>query len=221
MAFILNIDTSVQAASLCFTKDGLILQSAKNEDIRNHSSWLHKTIGEITTQHNIQLKKLDAVAVTIGPGSYTGLRVGLSAAKGLCFALGIPLITIGTLQVMAKTLSGGNKKLLCPLIDARRMEVFTAVYNQSMEPVVEPRAMIIDKESFSDLLADNTILFGGNGQEKLRSVITSANAFFSDKELSATDMIAIAEDYFNGQKFADLAYIEPLYLKEFYFHDTR
>ncbi len=218
MAFLLNIDTAVETASICFCRDGMLLASARNEDPKEHSSWLHKTIQDVIGDTGFKLQDLQGIAVTIGPGSYTGLRVGLSAAKGLCFALGIPLIAIGTLEMMASQLTRRYQEgIVCPMIDARRMEVFTAVYNHSLEPVLNPCAMIIDKESFSELLTLHSIVFSGNGSHKMQSIVSHPNAIFADGVFTADDMMELAEKHFNEHKWADLAYIEPMYLKEFYF----
>ena len=133
MAIILNIDTAISTASLCLSKEALTLQFALNNNQQDHASWLHLAIKKVVTEAGIGVKALEAIAVMIGPGSYTGLRVGLSAAKGLCFALDIPLICINTLEAMAHASKNEEGDLFCPVIDARRMEVYTAFFNQEME----------------------------------------------------------------------------------------
>jgi tRNA threonylcarbamoyladenosine biosynthesis protein TsaB len=217
MAFLLHIDTSMEIASICFSRDGELLELAKNGDPKNHSSWLHSAIKKLSENNSFHLEELDGISVTIGPGSYTGLRVGLSAAKGLCFALNKPLVAVGTLEMMANGIRNKFDGLICPMIDARRMEVFTAVYNQSMQPIVKPTAMIVDKESFSDLLTHHSIVFTGSGSQKLKNLILDPNAVFVDGIFTANDMITVAEKNYNEGKLADLAYTEPMYLKEFYF----
>lgn len=218
MANILNIDTAVDTASVCLSVDSACVQFAMNGNQKDHASWLHRAIERVMTDAGIQLNDLKAVAISIGPGSYTGLRVGLSAAKGLCFALHIPLITIPTLEMMASASIGKNDKadLLCPLIDARRMEVFMAVYNKDLTPVVEPGALVINPDSFNSLLVSNTILFSGNGSEKVKQMIQHPNAFFCGMTATAADMAGLSEERFGKNMFADLAYTEPLYIKEFY-----
>lgn len=216
MAIILNIDTSLENASIALAIDAENVHFNSNNQQRDHASWLHITIGTIMKQCNLRMEELEAVGVTIGPGSYTGLRVGLSAAKGLCFALKIPLITIGTLDLMAWAVRDQVSGLNCPLIDARRMEVFTAIYYQNFSKKKEPTAMIIDAQSFHEELDNNQILFSGNGIEKLKPILQHQNASYSDRKITAEDMSTISADYFVKKQFADLAYTEPFYLKEFY-----
>jgi tRNA threonylcarbamoyladenosine biosynthesis protein TsaB len=142
--------------------------------------------------------------------------VGLSAAKGLCFALNIPLIAINTLDVMAHAIKGEEADFYCPVIDARRMEVFMAVYGKNMETITNPCAMIIDGNSFDALLAVGKIIFAGNGMKKIRKIICHPNAIFSNSTTTAADMVRLSDDKFTQKKFADTAYTEPFYIKEFY-----
>ncbi len=216
MAFILNIDTAVNAASVCLAKDGNILSIAKNENQKDHSSWLHIAIKEVFEKNDLQLNSLDAIAVTEGPGSYTGLRIGMATAKGICYALQKPLITLNTLLVMANAAKNENADLLCPMIDARRMEVFTALYSKTLEPIKQPVAMTVDEKSFDEELVLNTICFFGNGSDKFQQIKNNSRAIFKDLNVDASSMIELAEGRFQQRKFADLAYAEPLYLKEFY-----
>lgn len=216
MAIILNIDTAVESASVCLARDARPIQVAVNNNPKDHACWLHTTIQKIMPDTSLTLKDLEAVAVSIGPGSYTGLRVGLSAAKGLCFALGIPLIAINTLQMMAHPLQKEETDFICPLIDARRMEVFMAVYNKKMQEVVKPCAMIIEPNSFDSLLASGKIIFSGNGSKKIKNSIDHSHAIFSSHVATAADMIDLSENAFAEKKWADLTYIEPFYIKEFY-----
>ena len=217
MALVLNIDTSVETASVCLSDHTEMLQLRVNTGRKTHVSWLHPAIQKIISDQQIKITAIEAIAVTIGPGSYTGLRVGLSAAKGLCYALGIPLITVNTLEVMAystKNEPGGS--LLCPMIDARRNEVFTAVYKKDLLEVIKPCNMIINEKSFDELLVSGKIIFSGNGALKLKSLIHHPNAIFSNKAATAADMIHLSAGYFQQNRFSDVAYTEPLYLKEFY-----
>ena len=216
MALILNIDTAVDVASLCLAKDGKALSISKNESQKDHASWLHLAIKEIFEKNNLQLISVDAIAVTGGPGSYTGLRIGMATAKGICFALNKPLISLNTLLVMANAAKDESADLLCPMIDARRMEVFTAIYIKELEIVKDPAAITLNENSFAEYLSNNSICFFGNGSYKLRAIEKSPQAFFSDIKTDASSMTSLSEKSFAEKKFADLAYAEPLYLKEFY-----
>ena len=217
MACILNIDTAITNASVCLSKDDELINIRVNDNQKDHAAWLQPAIKELLTVSGIDLKELSAVAVSIGPGSYTGLRIGLSTAKGLCYALSIPLIAIGTLDMMAE--AGAKKKdadLLCPMIDARRMEVFTAVYKKDMEKMIKPCAMIVDEGSFTDLLKNNSILFFGNGSNKLKRLIRDKKAVFDDVEINASELIKISNKRFRIEDFNSVAYTEPLYIKQFH-----
>lgn len=216
MAFILNIDTAVETASVCLAHDSRPLQFSMNHNQRDHASWMHPAIQKVMQDANMEMSQLDAVAVTIGPGSYTGLRVGLSAAKGLCFALGIPLISITTLDMMAFAVKEQPADLFCPLIDARRMEVFTAVYDKTLTQIVHPCALVLDGKNFDALLNEKKIIFSGNGSNKLKEILFHTNALFSPIVATAADMAHLSNESFLKKRFADLAYVEPLYLKEFY-----
>jgi len=216
MAIILNIDTAISTASVCLSKDAHPLQLALNNNQQDHASWLHVAMKNVIARAGLSVNDLEAIAVTIGPGSYTGLRVGLSAAKGLCFALDIPLISINTLELMAFAVKNEEADLFCPLIDARRMEVFMAVYDKNMEAVIRPCAMIIEQNSFDLLLLSGKIIFSGNGAEKIRKIVSHPNAIFKDLTTTASDMVSLSENKFFGKKFADTIYAEPFYIKEFY-----
>jgi tRNA threonylcarbamoyladenosine biosynthesis protein TsaB len=216
MAIILNIDTAVETGSVCLASGAHPVQFVMNNRQKDHVSWLHPGIRKVVTDAGLQVKDLQAVAVTIGPGSYTGLRVGLSTAKGLCFALGIPLIAVNTLEMMAYAMRDQQGDLFCPMIDARRMEVFMAVYDKNLIEIIEPAAMIPDSTSFNSLLESKQMVFSGNGSEKMKSVINHPNALFNSTVATAADMVYLSEEFYSDKKFADVAYIEPLYLKEFY-----
>ena len=216
MAILLNIDTAVETASVCLSDNTEVLRLAINEKQKDHAAWLHMAITDILKNAGLAITDLDAVAISIGPGSYTGLRIGLATAKGLCYALKIPLISINTLKMMAGAVKTENNELICPLIDARRMEVFTAIYNNSLEEVIKPFAMIVVKDSFADLLTFHKIIFCGNGSKKLQTVLSHTNAIFDGSIATAADLPHLSYPCFLEKKFADLAYIEPLYLKEFY-----
>src|SRR5206468_9976016 len=157
-----------------------------------------------------------AISISMGPGSYTGLRVGMAAAKGLCFALDIPLITINTLKLMASAAKDGAKHLLCPMIDARRMEVFTAVYDQELREVAAPSNLVLTENSFQSLLERHPIVFFGNGSPKFRQLTKNSQAFFKESRFTAANMVDLAYSSFLSGEFANLAYSEPFYGKEFY-----
>jgi len=216
MALILNIDTAVETASVCLSNDAELISLYINDSPKDHAAWLHTAIGKLIREAKLSLNDLQAVAISIGPGSYTGLRIGLSATKGLCYALNIPLITVGTLEMMAHAVNKEGAQLLCPLIDARRMEVFTAVYDNSLHEIMKPCAMIVNENSFVDLLSLHKIIFCGNGRKKLQHVLSHANAIFNSVEATATNLPYLAFKKFQDGKFSDLAYTEPLYIKEFY-----
>ena len=216
MAFILNIDTSTNNASVCLAKEDHVLTIKKNNDQKDHAAWLHPAIQEIMKEASFQLTDVDAIAVTIGPGSYTGLRVGLATAKGICIALEKPLLTLNTLLVMANAIKNEQVDLLCPMIDARRMEVFTALYTKELVTVKAPVAIIVDKNSFAKELVSNTICFSGNGTEKFKLLSNNGNARFSNSGFDVSDMVTLSDVLFLKDEFSDLAYTDPLYLKEFY-----
>lgn len=217
MAIILHIDTAVEGASVCLAKDRELCAPLLLNQKKDQPGWLHENIGSLFVTARMDMRAIDAVAVTIGPGSYTGLRVGLSAAKGLCFALNKPLIAINTLEVMAfATIPEKDNILVCPMIDARRMEVFTAVYDRSLKEIVAPCAMILNGTNFDQLLERQEIIFSGNGSTKLKNVLSHKNAHFSTVTATAADMTDLAYEYYKNKKFADLAYTEPFYVKEFY-----
>ncbi|MEO8405831.1 MAG: tRNA (adenosine(37)-N6)-threonylcarbamoyltransferase complex dimerization subunit type 1 TsaB [Chitinophagaceae bacterium] len=218
MATLLNIDTAVETASLCLANDASSIQFAINNNQRDHATWLHPAIEKMLSDANLEINDLDAVAVSIGPGSYTGLRVGLSAAKGICFALRIPLITIPTLEMMAYASINENDEadLFCPLVDARRLEVFMGIYKKDLTVVVEPEALVINTDSFNSLLATNTIQFSGNGSDKVKHMVQHRHASFCGTAATADHMKDLSDKRFREKDFADLAYTEPLYIKEFY-----
>ncbi len=191
-----------------------------------HAEKLTVLIDALMKKTAVEFSQLDAVSVSYGPGSYTGLRIGMSAAKGFCYALNIPLITISTLQAMAagalhlrdvENLFLQPGVLLCPMIDARRMEVYSAFYNKELKEVRSASADIIDETSYSDFLKQNKLLFFGNGAAKCKPVLApKANTYFFDEyQTSATNMVLLAHAAFKEKKIANLAYSEPFYLKDF------
>ena len=216
MSLLLHIDTAVQTASVCLSDGEAILATAVNPSEKESASWLHPAIQNLLQQANRSATDLKAVAVSAGPGSYTGLRVGMSAAKGLCYALSLPLISINTLQMMAAALKNPATDLLCPMIDARRMEVFTALYTPSLEEAMPATNLILEETSFQDRLAENTISFFGNGSQKAADIIKHSHALFVPVTATAEDMVSLAIRKFAASQFADLAYSEPYYGKAFH-----
>lgn len=216
MVRILHIDTAIEAASVCLSEDGKVLASAVNPSQKDSASWLHVAIQQLLKENDLSPKQLDAVAVSAGPGSYTGLRVGMSAAKGLCFALDKPLIAVSTLKMMAVAALEEPSALLCPLIDARRMEVFTAVYDKDLHERMPPSNLILTGQSFIDLLEQDTVCFFGNGSAKFRQLAAHPNARFADVQAAACQMVSLSLHSFQQQEFADLAYSTPFYGKDFH-----
>lgn len=159
MAFILNINTAINPASVCMARDSQTLSFAQSTHQKEHASWLHLAVKQIIAYAGIKLKDTEAIAVTAGPGSYTGLRIGLAAAKGLSFGLNIPLIAINLLEMMAQAIKTEGADFYCPVVDARRMEVFMAVYGRNMEPIISPCAMIVKPDSFYSLQEKGKIIF--------------------------------------------------------------
>ncbi|HEY5507279.1 MAG TPA: tRNA (adenosine(37)-N6)-threonylcarbamoyltransferase complex dimerization subunit type 1 TsaB [Paludibacter sp.] len=218
---ILHIETSTNICSIAVSENGRCLFSKSDSEGMNHAALLSVFIAEAMEFLKSASKKLDAVAVSSGPGSYTGLRIGVSTAKGLCYGLDIPLIAVSTLEVLTAnalqiTETAANS-LFCPMIDARRMEVYAAIYNQEGIIQREISADIIDENSYSEILESHIVYFFGNGAEKCKATLTHPNARFIDGMYPlAENMIVLAEKAYNEKKFVDVAYFEPFYLKEFY-----
>ena len=207
---------------MALTSEGQVLDHRENYEGQTHATLLSQYVKEMLDYARSREMKLDAIAVSIGPGSYTGLRIGLSEAKGLAFGLSIPLIGVNTLQLLTVSTMFNHfieesGVLYVPMIDARRMEVYTAVYNPALEAVVEPQAMILDELSFEDLLQQGyTLVAVGNGSDKAREVLTHERmCFIAGVKPVAVDMMALAEKAWREQQFIDVAYSTPLYLKEF------
>jgi tRNA threonylcarbamoyladenosine biosynthesis protein TsaB len=224
MSLILNIDTASESAHISFAENGKVLHTLSNGSQKDHASFLQAAIEQLIKSHDLKLKDIDAVAVTAGPGSYTGLRVGMASAKGLCYALKKPLITLSTLEVMTASVlqlfsTGKENFFYCPMMDARRMEVFTAVYKHDLTIQMQPCAMILDEFSFEKELSDNKIIFFGNGSAKWQSICPDSyrdkNAVFKAAAILPEAMSYLSDSMFLEKKITDLAYSEPVYLKEF------
>jgi tRNA threonylcarbamoyladenosine biosynthesis protein TsaB len=225
MPLILHIDTATEYAGVGLSQAGELI--AKEEDInqKNHASFLHFAIQNVLAKASRSLNEIDAVAVTGGPGSYTGIRVGLSSAKGICYALNKPLILINTLQVIAAAALAEAIKhriftdtdfCIFPMIDARRMEVFGGSYSPALYAIDESAAFILDDAFFSTLKKDENILFCGNGSGKINNLQLGRTHAIIQTQHTVNHMVEISEKAFLQQNFADIAYVEPIYVKEFY-----
>lgn len=226
MSVILNIDTATEEASVCIAKDGIPIAIRVNGEQKDHAAWIQVAISELLEEASLVMQDMQAVAVTEGPGSYTGLRVGMATAKGICYALQIPLITVNTLKAMAYGAklqwlplknTNGTRVLLCPMIDARRMEVFIAVYDEALQEVIHPKALILDTFSFKEVLNNELLLCFGSGAGKWKNISRDPNILFMKEKVDIAKSLAkLALDLHLARVFADLAYAEPVYIKEFY-----
>ena len=219
MAKILLIETSGPTLSVAIADGGRVLAERVCNEPRMQASLTAPLVKEVLDALSLAVSDCDTVCVSKGPGSYTGLRVGVSTAKGLCFGASLPLIAIGTLDILANEISpraslGRNDKIV-PMLDARRMEVYTAVYNAAGERLTPIEAKVIGPDSFADELAAGPVLFIGDGALKCKEVITHPNARFREAYPLASAMAPLAEAAYNKKQFEDLAYFEPFYLKEF------
>lgn len=224
MAFILNIDTATETASVSICEKDRIIDSVTNNNQKDHAAFLHTAIKTLMQKSSLPFNKLNAIAVTEGPGSYTGLRVGMASAKGLCYALNIPLVTLNTLEVMAWStmLKMRDKKAFyCPVIDARRMEVFTAVYDVQLSEILHPCSMILDENSFSDLLTTHKIYFSGSGILKLENIIQNENAIYDNSNSLTASMGELAWKKYSKRLFSNVFSSSSVYLKEFYTYNTK
>ncbi|WP_296144231.1 tRNA (adenosine(37)-N6)-threonylcarbamoyltransferase complex dimerization subunit type 1 TsaB [uncultured Flavobacterium sp.] len=215
MAYILNIETATKNCSVSIAKDGKTLVCREiAEQGYSHAEKLHLFIEEALKDLNLHFSDLDAIAVSQGPGSYTGLRIGVSAAKGLCYALDIPLIAVDTLEVLALKLSI-SEGLLIPMIDARRMEVYSAIFDSKGQKTRNTEAQIIDKNSFQDI--DQKINLIGDGAMKFKDILTSDKFIFHSKIIypSAKEMSRLSFEKHKKSDTVDVAYFEPFYLKDF------
>lgn len=221
MANILNIETSTEVCSVALTSDGMVLEHREDYEGRNHALLLSGFIEEMMQYATPRGIKIDAVAVSIGPGSHTGLRIGLSEAKGICFGLDVPLIGIDTLKILVVATMFGNyideNSYYVPMIDARRMEVFAGVYDSALQEVMPARPVILTPDSFSEYLGQGRkLVFVGNGAEKAANLIKHPDVvYIPGVKPAAVDMLALSEMAFRKGDFIDIAYSTPNYLKEF------
>ncbi|MFD1094202.1 tRNA (adenosine(37)-N6)-threonylcarbamoyltransferase complex dimerization subunit type 1 TsaB [Salegentibacter chungangensis] len=217
MALILCIETATTNCSVALAANGGVL-AVKEDNSNNysHAEKLHIYIQEILKENNFSLQDLDAVAISKGPGSYTGLRIGVSAAKGLCFSLDIPLISIPTLKSLALQLTDRKDAIIIPMLDARRMEVYSAVFDGSHKEIRETKAEILQEDSFSEYLEKGEVYFIGSGVKKFSEICSHKNArFIEDKLPSAKEMGQPALAKYKISDTEDVAYFEPYYLKDF------
>ena len=216
MAYILNIETSTTNCSVALSKNGKVIGLKEDNSLEySHAERLHIYIDEVLKTAQISKNQLNAIAISKGPGSYTGLRIGVSAAKGLCFALNIPLISVPTLEALAHQIEN-PKGTIVAMLDARRMEVYSAIYDVKHNLVRSTAAEVLNPESYQELLELSSVYFIGNGVQKTKSIITHKNAQFVDNKLhSAKQMCALSFERFKTKDFEDVAYFEPFYLKDF------
>lgn len=223
MATILEIETSGSVCSAALTSEGMVLAHREDFEGRNHATLLSGYVKHCLDYAREHELKLDAVAVSMGPGSYTGLRIGLSEAKGLAYALNIPLIGVDTLQLLATRVMFSSPDIeedtiFIPMVDARRMEVYTAAYDFALDELLKPCALVLDENSFAELKASGRpILYFGSGADKAQPIFADAPQalYVPEVEAVAVDMIALAERAYMQRRFIDVAYSTPSYLKDF------
>ena len=221
MSCILNIETSTETCSVAVAQDGSIIFEKINNEPNSHTKYLAKFVEEALSFAESHAIPLDAVAVSSGPGSYTGLRIGVSTAKGICYGKNVPLIAIPTLKLLCvKPLLSDDiedeNALLCPMIDARRMEAYTAIYDRALREVREVKAEVIEATTYNEWLDKGLVYFFGNGAEKCKEIINHPNARFIDNVIpTAKSMLPLAELAIAKGQYEDVAYFEPFYLKDF------
>lgn len=222
---LLCIETATQVCSVSLSRNDEVLGILESEEKNAHSRILHVLIDQLFKENNLSVNDVDAIVVSKGPGSYTGLRIGVSTAKGLCYAVNKPLIAINTLEAMAygmrdkvqeESLDTNHPPLFIPMIDARRMEVFSAIFDNDIKEVLPTSAQIISEESFSDYKITNHLILGGDGADKCKAYLRHENiTYLDDFQASASYMIKPALDAFSAGNFENVAYFEPFYLKDF------
>lgn len=218
MSKILGIESATSSGSVALAVDGKIIGQQYYHLEKSHSSLLHPMIDQLMKNVGMELAELDAIALSKGPGSYTGLRIGASTAKGLCYALDLPLIAINTLKVLANQMNRFNTAVdyYIPMLDARRMEVYTMVLDNELNVVSETQPLILDESSFADWISDGRTMFFGDGSDKFQSLLTNSHAIFVDEIFpKAADVALMAEQAFEETNFENVISFEPFYLKEF------
>lgn len=219
---ILHIETATDVCSVALSRGAEVIGLKEEAGGNNHAKHLLPFVDEVLKQAEVSMKEINGVAVSIGPGSYTGLRIGVSTAKGIAYTAGIPVMAISTLESIAqgaKTLwaeSSSEQPQIIPMIDARRMEVFTTRYDFNMRSLEEISSKIVDENTFTELLSKEKVLFCGNGMPKCKEILSAfPNAKFMDAPISAKNMLPAALRKWQKQEFEDVAYFEPFYLKEY------
>ena len=219
MAYILCIETSTTNCSVALAKNGQVVALVEDDQAQySHAEQLHLSVNQVVEESGLKMTNLDAVAVSKGPGSYTGLRIGVSTAKGLCYALGIPLISISTLKVLAQQVVQQSSQFpIIPMIDARRMEVYTCVFDSNLKELSRVEAKILEAQSFQSFFGENEkVYFIGNGVSKFKNICANVHqGIFKDQNPSAKGMYGFADGLFRSKTFEDVAYFEPFYLKDF------
>ncbi|MBS3775728.1 MAG: tRNA (adenosine(37)-N6)-threonylcarbamoyltransferase complex dimerization subunit type 1 TsaB [Bacteroidales bacterium] len=225
MALILHIETTTHVCSVALTRDGQLVSERENKQGRSHASLLSYFIGKILSETRLAPGSLDAISISEGPGSYTGLRIGVSTAKGLCYGADIPLLAVNTLRSLTQGLFArlkgegrqpGENSIYVPMLEARRMEVYSAIIDSNNQFFRGVKAEVINENSFGRWLEKYIVYFFGNGSEKCREIIRHPNArFIEGVDLSAKHMASLAEEKYSNREFEDLAYFEPFYLKDF------
>tara|TARA_B100000886_G_C20364100_1_gene466538 strand:- start:178 stop:864 length:687 start_codon:yes stop_codon:yes gene_type:complete len=218
MAYILHIETSTIQCSVALAYKGKTLNSrVLNSKSFSHNEKLHLFISEVLEEANLKPKQLDAISVSKGPGSYTGLRIGVAAAKGFCFALDIPLIALNSLEILVQGVTQAEVEFIIPMMDARRMEVYTAIFDGSKNWINQTSALVLNQNSFKEIVKDKTVLFLGNGTNKFQELIPeiSLTYSFENNYPNAIDMVELTWEKYILEDFESLAYFEPFYLKDF------
>ena len=218
MDYILHIDTTTKKCSVALAQDGdLMIQKELLSEEFSHSEQLHPFIEEVLKESGLKSSSLSAIAISKGPGSYTGLRIGVAAAKGLCFALDLPLIALNTLEIMVQPYEVSPYSFIIPMLDARRMEVYTAIFDETKKWIQETTAEVLTENTFTSIVNEQSCLIIGDGAIKFKTLYPKINASYSSEihYPVAKDMITLAWKKFNAKEFEDLAYFEPFYLKDF------
>lgn len=220
MDYLINIDTHAAIARISLSGDGQVISRLESTGERNHAAFLPGGIHRLMQESAMQATRLSAVAISAGPGSYTGLRIGSSTAKGLCYAWNLPLIAISSLKVLGREMITGESHpdwMYCPMMDARRAEVYTAVYDAALNEIIHPGPMILAADSFSTLLASHTVCFSGDGAQKGQILFNpSSRAVFRQTPIGPDSLAQLAWEEFRKGLFQNLAYFEPFYLKAFH-----
>lgn len=222
MNYILNIHTTAEKAIVNISNENEAISTFVNSEQKEHAGFLHTAIKKMLDENHVNISELKAVGVTGGPGSYTGIRVGLATAKGLCFALKIPMMMYNSLELMAfsaiQNSQNDSKALFCPMIDARRMEVFTAIYDNQLMEIQSPAAIVLDEKSFSNLAFDLLVFYFGSGAEKFKKLIQNSDTNFHYllSDISSESLASFGWNKFKKNDFENMVNAKPLYVKEFY-----